>query len=203
MCQSEHDDARSWRETQPCNVPETSLEKDSKTRKCWRRRLADWCIDKLIEHASQSPYLHLDGYMERYWLVPEDSVTWRRRPITKMFQFFGIAIRLHHILRSDDDRHFHDHPWNFTSLILRGGYTEVSPFFDSQGCWVGTRRQYYSPGSLIRRKCTDWHYLLLPEKSTCWTLFITHQWKQTWGFLVDGKKIPHQQYIKDAQSWIS
>jgi hypothetical protein len=36
------------------------------------------------------------------------------------------TVRLHHILRSDDDRHLHDHPFNFVSLLLTGGYTEVT-----------------------------------------------------------------------------
>lgn len=35
-------------------------------------------------------------------------------------------IYLHHILRSDDDPDPHDHPWDFTSLILRGGYVDES-----------------------------------------------------------------------------
>jgi hypothetical protein len=36
-------------------------------------------------------------------------------------------VRLHHILRSDDDRALHDHPFSFTSLLLTGGYREVRP----------------------------------------------------------------------------
>ena len=36
---------------------------------------------------------------------------------------FG-SVKLHHILRSDDDRDLHDHPWSFVSVILRGGYWE-------------------------------------------------------------------------------
>ena len=37
------------------------------------------------------------------------------------------SLRVHHFLSSDDDRHFHDHPWWFVTLVLRGGYTDVSP----------------------------------------------------------------------------
>src|ERR1700733_7651031 len=32
---------------------------------------------------------------------------------------FG-SIRVHHWLHSDDDRAFHDHPWWFWTLVLRG-----------------------------------------------------------------------------------
>ena len=31
------------------------------------------------------------------------------------------SIKVHHILRSDEDRCEHDHPWPFVSLILTGG----------------------------------------------------------------------------------
>lgn len=36
----------------------------------------------------------------------------------------GVAIYLHQFFRSDRDRCEHDHPWPFTTLILRGGYHE-------------------------------------------------------------------------------
>jgi hypothetical protein len=37
----------------------------------------------------------------------------------------GWSIKLHHLLRPDYDRCPHDHPWNFWSLILWGGYEEI------------------------------------------------------------------------------
>ena len=41
-------------------------------------------------------------------------------------------LRLHHILRGDDDREFHDHPFDFTSIILAGGYVEHRPGGESK-----------------------------------------------------------------------
>lgn len=38
----------------------------------------------------------------------------------------GRSVRIHHFYRSDDARHFHDHPWWFVTLVVRGGYTDVS-----------------------------------------------------------------------------
>lgn len=35
------------------------------------------------------------------------------------------TLYLHHIARADQDEHLHNHPWNFTSLILKGGYVEI------------------------------------------------------------------------------
>jgi hypothetical protein len=39
-----------------------------------------------------------------------------------IFRTPWFTLRLHHILRSDDDRHLHDHPFDFTSFLLTGGY---------------------------------------------------------------------------------
>lgn len=36
-------------------------------------------------------------------------------------------LRLHHILRSDHDRDLHDHPFDFWTFLLTGGYTEWLP----------------------------------------------------------------------------
>lgn len=76
------------------------------------RRLVAW----LIVIARRTPHTHLyhaDGslYMARFWL-------WRTR---------WFSARIHHIATPDLDRHFHDHPWTFISLVLRGGYIEARP----------------------------------------------------------------------------
>jgi hypothetical protein len=39
---------------------------------------------------------------------------------------FKLRIYLHKFYRPDADRVFHDHPWSFRTLILYGGYDEVS-----------------------------------------------------------------------------
>lgn len=57
---------------------------------------------------------HLGDYMHR-WIL--------RTP-------WG-TLRLHHILRSDDDRHLHDHPFDFTSFLLTGGYLEITDTFSN------------------------------------------------------------------------
>lgn len=37
-------------------------------------------------------------------------------------RWFGIY--LHHILKADEDKHPHSHPWSFVAVILKGGYRE-------------------------------------------------------------------------------
>jgi hypothetical protein len=165
----------------------------------------------LIRRAMKTPYFHLKGYMERYWLVPfvnggsETAIgcgpvsPWRR-PVAWILQKFDIAIRVHHILRSDDDRAFHDHPWAYVTVILKGGYVEVTPEFDGQGQVVGEQRTWRGPGSILRRKANTWHRLEVAEGESVWTLFSTGRKTNGWGFLVDNEKIPYRKYLGlDAQ----
>lgn len=147
-------------------------------------KLVDW----LIRRAMRTPYIHLDGYMERYWLAPYGSLP------------FGIAVRVHRILRSDNDRHLHDHPWAFLSVVLRGGYHEER-LARSYGKVELRRRVWRGPGSIAFRRATDWHQLHLPTivdaDQSCWTLFLSFRAQQKWGFLVDGKKVLAKAYLGD------
>lgn len=127
-------------------------------------------IDWLIARARRTPYFHLDGYMERWWLLP--------------YNRFGLAVRLHHILRSDDARAFHDHPWPYLTIILRGGYCEVRPLYDRSGLYLGETRRWHGPGTVLLRRARAWHRLELAPGLTTWTLFITGPKRQNWGFLV-------------------
>ena len=43
------------------------------------------------------------------------------------FIFFGYSMRIHHWIKSDDDRYFHDHSANLLSIVLKGHYWNVKP----------------------------------------------------------------------------
>lgn len=142
-------------------------------------RFADW----IIRRAKRTPYIHLAGYMFRWWLLP---YTWWRP-----------AVRVHEIISSDDDRAFHDHPWPFLSIILKGGYTEVRPIFDKSGLYVGDTRKFYGPGSVLFRRASAWHRLEVAGGQVATTLFITGRYRRRWGFLVTpAAKLYHADYLK-------
>lgn len=116
------------------------------------------------------------------------------------------TLRLHHILDSDYGPP-HNHPWNFLSLILKGGYTEHLYSYDGH-VWP-LRLQRRKCGSLAFRRATDIHKVRLIPGETAWTLCVTSGAKQTpegearWGFftdLKDGGKgyIPWQVYDPNA-----
>ena len=149
------------------------------------RGLASW----IIARAMRTPYVHLAGYMERFWFIRIG-----RRGGGQSGAYPLVGARVHHILRSDEGRDFHDHPWPYLTIILSGGYWEIRPeFFDGE--LVGETRTWYGPGSVLLRRAGSWHRLELPAGETAWTLFCTGPKVQPWGFLVDRRKVPWREYL--------
>jgi hypothetical protein len=109
-----------------------------------------------------------------------------------IFTIFGLSLKLHIFLRSDADIELHDHPWSFWTLILCGGYNEVT----EKG--VITRK----PGSLSFRPAKWRHRVELnikqhpnwQELRPCATLVLTMPVKRDWGFWRDGKFIPWREF---------
>lgn len=108
-------------------------------------------------------------YLKRWWLIPRNRV---------------FNIYLHNMLRDDDDRALHDHPWWNVSIILRGGYDEHMPKFPREWPWnrdlaVQARRA----GQIVLRRANAVHRLTLPTgNAESWSLFITGPVVRHWGF---------------------
>ena len=139
-------------------------------------------VDALIRYAERTPYTHLDGYMLRFWVVQPSRWT------------FGLGLRLHIILRSDNDRDMHTHPWWFVSLILRGTYWEVLPGELGQpgvhqGGYVNLnepfRIEQRKPGHLCFHTRRTRHKLMLFRGSVT-TLVLTGRDHGSWGYQVPG-----------------
>jgi hypothetical protein len=74
-------------------------------------------------------------------------------------RWFGVY--LHHLLRSDYDRAFHDHPWGFVTFLISGSYTEhrpngqttySSPLFSCvplNGCTGSNLKRQFGPSSFV------------------------------------------------------
>lgn len=119
---------------------------------------------------------HLGNYMRR-WIL--------RTP-------WG-TLRIHNILRSDEGRDFHDHPFDFTSVILRGGYREHVPgcACESDVPWETPCRSYSAP-AIVRRKAEDLHRLDLPRPA--WTFVVSSRYLRKWGFLTPSGWVPYDCY---------
>lgn len=112
-----------------------------------------------------------EEYLRRWWVIPRN-------------RFFNIYF--HQVLRSDDDRALHDHPWINLSVILSGRYREVVTARPAV-----VRKQ----GSVVLRLPSTQHRLELIDNKPCWTLFITGPRLRVWGFQCPQGWIPWEQFV--------
>lgn len=123
-----------------------------------------------------------EDYMDRYYLFLKDR---------KKFPF---NVTLHKIKKSDDPI-FHDHPWPYMTIILKGGYWEHTMLTDNEGKKIGEVQRWCGPGTIIKRKAKEFHWLELdPGVGPATTLFFMGPQQRDWGFLVDK--------TKNKQQWI-
>lgn len=113
---------------------------------------------------------HGHDYMRRYFRAGSPKTN-------------GMTARYHQILASDADRHLHDHPWDFVSVILQGTYVETTPHGETQ----------YGPGSVLTRTAEAAHRLTL--SAPVWTFVITGPARRRWGFYTERGWVPWRTYL--------
>jgi hypothetical protein len=101
-------------------------------------------------------------YMLRWYVIPRNRV---------------FNVYLHLIMRSDDDRALHDHPWLNCSIVLNGGYVEHT--IEAGGI---ERRVERLEGSVVFRRAKAAHRLEVTPGYPCMSLFITGPRIRDWGF---------------------
>lgn len=163
-----------------------------------RRAIASW----LIARALRTPYFHLPGYMSRWWLFnpygggsqgeadqADDSARHRRR-----WPWLP-SVRIHHIHREDLAEHPHDHPWDARTIILWGWYVERK-HIGRNGVTALMPRRAADTAPILHGA---YHHITTVSPGGVWTLFITWDYRGSWGFLVDGKKVPWREYEANYQ----
>ncbi len=129
-------------------------------------------------------------YLERYYLFLKDR------------KHFPFNIFLHKFLKGDPDD-VHDHPWSYCTFILAGGYYEWVPEFDASGTKIGETRHWRGPGHFRYCRARSFHRIELKDGVTAWTLFLPGPHKREWGFLVNNKWIPNEQYLKERNEHVT
>lgn len=118
-------------------------------------------------------------YMHRYYLFLKDR------------RWFPFNLTLHKIVRSDDPV-FHDHPWPYLTVIIKGGYWEHTPVFDHKGKQFSSVAHWRGPGSFIYRSSNEFHWLELDETvGPATTLFFMGPQVREWGFLIKNNWVKH------------
>jgi hypothetical protein len=134
-----------------------------------------------------------EDYMDRYYLFLKNR-TW-----------FPVNVTLHRIKKSDDPI-FHDHPWPYLTIILKGGYWEHTPLYDTDGRMLSEFQVWRGPGSIIKRSAGEYHWIELDDEKPATTLFFMGPQQREWGFLVESKKgihrwIKNDHYLTDWTSY--
>jgi quercetin dioxygenase-like cupin family protein len=98
-----------------------------------------------------------DRQLLRWWIIPRNE---------------KLNVYLHAVLKSDEDRAMHDHPWANTSFLISGSYIEHTP----AGIFV---RQ---AGDVVERPAGAMHRLEVIPGERAISLFITGPKVREWGF---------------------
>jgi hypothetical protein len=130
----------------------------------------------IMDRQSNEPLL------ERYYVFLKD----RKR--------FPFNVFIHKFLKSDPDD-VHDHPWPYATLILKGGYYEWIPNFDSQGRKFSETRKWRGPGHFRVCGANSYHRIELDPSVECWTMFMPGPQQRQWGFLVNDTWIESEEYL--------
>lgn len=120
-----------------------------------------WIVVRLV---NRPPDFIIGGaehpYMLRWYVIPRNRV---------------FNVYRHVILRSDDDRALHDHPWWSLSVCLYGGMVEL--LSDDM-----RHRRRITAGHIQLRSAKAAHRLVICPGEICETLFITGPKIREWGF---------------------
>ena len=107
------------------------------------------------------------------------------------------ALYLHFIYLKDEDRDPHDHPFNFWSLILRGGYTErvwrIAPGIDRDRLHF---TQTWGRFSFHKMSMRESHMIDTLKPHTTTLVFCGRKVK-SWGFYPETGYVPYQQYVTE------
>ena len=100
------------------------------------------------------------------------------------------AVYVHKIWVHDRDRHMHDHPWSFASLILWGGYVEQLP----------GKARHRRPGSFAVLRRPGIHSVRTLLREPTWTLVVRGKDHHSWGFMTEDGWEHWRSYIANRRA---
>jgi hypothetical protein len=128
-----------------------------------------------------------EPYLERYYIFLKDR------------KHFPFNVFIHKFLKSDPDD-VHDHPWPYATLILKGGYWEWIPQFNSKGEKFSEIAKWRGPGHFRTCSANSYHRIELDPSVECWTMFMPGPQKREWGFLVNNNWIHNEEYLESKKN---
>lgn len=110
-------------------------------------------------------------WMSRYVIPRRDDPDETYLDRLRIIQTPWFSVFLHRF-HTPDVPIFHDHPWNFVSIVMRGGYTEARPHD------VRRRIRWFN-----RVRASDAHYIESLDGDAVWTLLLVGRRQRNWGYL--------------------
>lgn len=109
---------------------------------------------------------------------------------------FGVSLKLHKIMRADDDRCHHDHPWWFIRIILAGGYVEEH----GKDFKVSHRKPWrpWAPWRLYYCGAEFRHRIISLPKNVNWTLVVSGSRKREWGFYTKRGWVQWREFVNEV-----
>lgn len=171
-----------------------------------------WIATWLIERSKRTPYYPItsrDGtevYMDRWWLFNAYSKDEQGNAGPPRWPSLP-SVRVQHIMRPDDDEHMHDHPWDARTCILRNWYEEERPgdpaYAHDDAVASRWGKHYDEAIDTFRREpgytgpvlFNSYHRISRVAPGGVYTLWFTWKYQDTWGFLVEGVKVPWREYL--------
>lgn len=107
-------------------------------------------------------------------------------------------VYIHYIAKSDEDKDPHNHPWNFRTYVLSGGYLEslylqfyMSEHKDKRHKRVLYNRYWHLPfcnTNPFQSRTNEYHRIKLIKPT--WTLVITGpRINENWGYLLENDTV--------------
>lgn len=161
-------------------------------------------ITREVPYTARQYFNMINGAIyQDYGDIPDDGCVYMAKVFTTysevpylirytLFTCKFFSIKIHKALISDPEEP-HDHPWNYLSFILRGGYWEERKqaipreSADQTDKYWNTHLKWYKPGSILYRKGDQLHKLIIPENSYCISLIFTFKKWRKWGYLKNNR----------------
>lgn len=95
------------------------------------------------------------------------------------------ALLLHRMHNPDPNVYLHDHPFNFWTFVLWGGYTELNKKGYEKVGWLNLKKHF----------AKHFHSIVKVDRGTTTLVFRGRRYRR-WGFDIDGKWTDAKKYLQ-------
>jgi hypothetical protein len=120
----------------------------------------------------------------------------------RILQTPWFAVYLHDLNLPDTDNDPHDHPWVFTSFIVRGGYTETVFCSEDRTTAAGkydTCKRTWNRRSIHKMKMDRAHKITSVQPRTR-SLIVAGRRKASWGFWTENGFVDWHDYVQEGDT---